>query len=427
MKTINLLVFSSLFFLFSCNMGPKANNNEDRTAFIDSLLVLPDGFKSYLVAEDLGRGRHIAVNDNGDIYVSLRRQNNGGGTVALRDTNNDYRADRIEYFGEYTGTGLGLHKGFLYFGSDTEIVRYKMSPGELLPDGKAEVIATGFPVQNQHEAKPIAFDGQGNMYVTVGGPSNACMEQLRTKGSPGMDPCPQLEQQAGIWKFKDDIPNQDQMKDGSRYATGIRHAVALEWNSSSDYLYVVQHGRDQLHQFFPDMYTPEENAELPAEEFLLLEEGSDAGWPYCYYDQFQKKKLLAPEYGGNREITGRCEDKIDPIMAFPGHVAPNDLIFYHGTQFPKKYHQGAFVAFHGSWNRSPEPQEGYYVVFVPFEGAYPSGDWEVFADNFDRIDPVKSPRDAEYRPCGLAVGPDGSLYVVDSVKGNVWRIVYEGQ
>ncbi len=426
MKTILFLFATSLFFAVSCNTSSDGDKDEFRKAYMDSMLLLPDGFKAYLIAEDLGRGRHIAVNDNGDIYVSLRRQNNGGGIAALRDTNSDYRVDRIEYFGEYTGTGLGLHKGYLYFGSDNEVVRVKMNPGELLPDSQVEIIATGFPEQNQHEAKPMAFDGLGNMYVTVGAPSNACMEQMRTKGSPGLDPCPQLERQAGIWKFKDDIPNQDQVNDGSRYATGIRHAVALEWNSSSDYLYVVQHGRDQLNQFFPDMYTTEESAELPAEEFLLLEEGSDAGWPYCYYDQFQKKKILSPEYGGNREITGRCEDKIDPIMAFPGHVAPNDLIFYHADQFPKKYRQGAFVAFHGSWNRSPEPQEGYYVVFVPFEGAYPSGDWEVFADNFDRVDPVKSPRDAEYRPCGLAVGPDGSLYVVDSVKGNVWRIVYEG-
>ncbi|MFW5821605.1 MAG: sorbosone dehydrogenase, partial [Bacteroidota bacterium] len=77
------------------------------------------------------------------------------------------------------------------------------------------------------------------------------------------------------------------------------------------------------------------------------------------------------------------------------------------------------------WNRSPLEQEGYYVVFVPFEGAYPSGEWEIFADNFDQVDEVMSPSDAVYRPCGLAEGPDGSLYVVDSRKGKVWKIMYE--
>lgn len=423
------LLLPALIFIIvsisSCN-NTRTDNYASGYLNIDTSLVLPDGFTAYVVAENLGRGRHIAVNDNGDIYVSLRRLNEGGGIAALRDTNNDMRADIIEYFGEYPGTGIGIHKGYLYFGSDEEVMRYKLKPGELVPDLNAEVIATGFPDQNQHEVKPFTFDNEGNIYVNVGGPSNACMEQMRTKGSPGLDPCPQLERQAGIWRFKDDLAGQDQVKDGYRYATGLRNSVALDWNENAGFLYVVQHGRDQLHQFFPEMYTEKESAELPAEEFFLLEDGSDGGWPYCYYDHFQNKKLLAPEYGGDRNITGRCEETVDPIMAFPGHVAPNDLIFYTGRQYPERYLNGAFVAFHGSWNRNPFEQEGFYVVFVPFEGAYPSGDWEIFADNFDGLEKVMSPGDALHRPCGLAQAPDGSVYVVDSREGKVWKIVYEG-
>lgn len=425
MKRLILPVLIALISVVSCT-NQSSNNYGPEVLNADSSLILPEGFTAYVVAENLGRGRHIAVNDNGDIYVSLRRLNEGGGIAALRDTNNDMRADVIKYFGEYPGTGIGIHKGYLYFGSDDQVIRYKLRPGELLPDLNAEIIATGFPEQNQHEVKPFAFDKAGYMYVNVGGPSNACMEQLRTKGSPGMDPCPQLERQAGVWRFKDDIPGQDQVRDGYRYATGLRNSVAIEWNDNSDHLYVVQHGRDQLHQFYPDMYTEKESAELPAEEFFLLEDGSDGGWPYCYYDHFQNKKLLAPEYGGDRSTTGRCEEKTDPIMAFPGHVAPNDLIFYSGTQYPEKYKNGAFIAFHGSWNRNPLEQEGFYVVFVPFEGAYPSGDWEIFADNFDGLEKVMSPGDALHRPCGLAQAPDGSIYVVDSRDGKVWKIRYEG-
>jgi glucose/arabinose dehydrogenase len=250
------------------------------------------------------------------------------------------------------------------------------------------------------------------------------MEQMRTKGSPGMDPCPLLEYSGGTWKFKDDVLNQDQLADGIRYATGIRNGMANCWNTAVNELYIVQHGRDQLNQFFPDMYTTEQSAELPAEEFFLVTEGSDFGWPYCYYDQLQNKKVLAPEYGGDGEIQARCENKTDPIMAFPGHMAPNDLLFYTGDMFPDRYKNGAFIAFHGSWNRAPEPQKGYFVVFVPFKGEYPSGDWEVFADGFAGTDNIKSTRDAKYRPCGLAQGPDGSLYVVDSNKGKIWRIMY---
>ena len=135
---------------------------------------------------------------------------------------------------------------------------------------------------SQHGAKPMDFDNEGNMYVNVGAPSNACMEQSRTKGSPGMDPCPLLERTGGIWSFRADILNQDQVEDGYRYATGIRNAVAISWNKAENKLYIVQHGRDQLNQFFPKLYDTKQSAELPAEEFFLVNDGSDFGWPYCF-------------------------------------------------------------------------------------------------------------------------------------------------
>jgi glucose/arabinose dehydrogenase len=387
-------------------------------------LGLPEGFSALIVAEETGRGRHITVNENGDIYVSLQERNDNKGIACLRDTTGNGRADIIEYTGQHTGTGIKIHKNYLYFGSDTAVVRYPLTSGELLPGSEWEMIARGFPLERQHEAKPMEFDGQGNMYVTVGAPANACMEQMRTKGSPGMDPCPLLEFSGGIWRFRDDVLNQDQMTDGIRYATGIRHAVANSWNSQVNELYVVQHGRDQLHQFFPELYDTKQSAELPAEEFFLVTEGSDFGWPYCYFDHLQGKKVLAPEYGGDGNIQDRCENSLDPIMAFPGHIGPNDLLFYTGDMFPAEYRNGAFIAFHGSWNRAPEPQSGFFVVFVPFNGRYPSGDWQIFADGFAGASVINSTSDAVYRPCGLAQGPDGSLYVVDSNHGRIWRIIY---
>ena len=121
-----------------------------------------------------------------------------------------------------------------------------------------------------------------------------------------------------------------------------------------------------------------------------IHQGDNAGWPYIYYDQIQKKQILMPEYGGDGKKTA---DKkyLDPVMAFPGHMAPNDLLFYTGNQFPEKYKNGAFIAFHGSWNRSPEPQAGYFVVFVPFENGKPTGNWEVFADGFAGAKDISSP------------------------------------
>jgi glucose/arabinose dehydrogenase len=413
--------FIALTLFVSCQSGSKQMVTSDAD---HAGLKLPDGFSALIFADDIGHARHLDVNSNGDVYVSLNNAKNGGGMVCLRDQDGDGRADEIKYHGIYDGTGIKLHNGYVYFGADTLIVRYKLKEGELIPSDTAEIIAGGFTVINQHPAKPITFDQDGNMYVTVGAPSNACQEQDRTKGSPGIDPCPILEQHAGIWRFKADVPNQNQAKDGYRYATGIRNAVAINWNVGQNKLYALQHGRDQLAQFYPDLYSQEQSANLPAEEFFLVEDGSDFGWPYCYYDDAQNKKVLNPEYGGDGQKVERCSAADDPIMAFPAHTAPNDLLFYTGDMFPEKYKNGAFIAFHGSWNRAPQPQEGYYVVFVPFKDQLPSGKWEIFAGGFAGADEIKSPGDAQYRPCGLAQGPDGSLYISDDVKGRIYRIVY---
>ena len=421
MKQLRLILSLTAFVFFSSGLlaetPPEGQSNHG--------LSLPEGFKSTVVAEDIGPGRHIAVRDNGDIYLQLRYNPGEGSTVALRDTDGDGKADVKKYFGNLPGTGIKVHGEYLYTSTDTSVQRYKLKQNSLLPETSPEIIVRGFAAQNQHAAKPFTFDGQGHMYVNIGAPANACMEQMRTKGSPGQDPCPLLKWHGGIWRFDADKKGQILKKDGYHYATGIRHAVAVRWNNTADQLYVVQHGRDQLSQFFPEMFNDEDNAKLPAEEFFLVNDGDDFGWPYCYYNQMKEKKLLAPEYGGDRQTVGRCADKKDPIVGFPGHYAPNDLTFYSGNQFPEKYRNGAFVAFHGSWNRAPLEQEGYNVVFVPFEGAYPSGDWTVFADGFAGQQTVKSPSDAQHRPTGVAVGPEGALYVSDSRSGKIWKIYYE--
>lgn len=429
MKTIKtyfrlpfFLSASLILLLTSCS----SNNKKQETKSTDTDITLPAGFEAQIVADSLGEGRHVVVNSNGDIYVSLQNLKNEGGVVGLRDTNQDGIADVIKYFGPFTGTGIGIHNGYLYVGADTIVVRYKLIEGELIPDLHYEVIAKGFIPQNQHQTKSIAFDHAGNIYVTVGAPSNACQDPDRTPGTKGQDPCPLLERYGGIWRFKADTRDQDQMKDGYRFATGIRNAVAVDWNENVNRLYALQHGRDQLNQFWPDLYTVDEGVNLPAEEFFVVNDGSDFGWPYCYYDQDQKKKLLNPEYGGDGKKTERCAGKDQPILAFPGHIAPNDLIFHTGRGFPDKYKNGAFIAFHGSWNRAPREQKGFLVAFVPFNGDKPSGDWEIFADKFAGQGAIKSPGDARHRPCGLAEGTDGSLFVIDSVRGKLWRIIYKG-
>lgn len=399
--------------------------DETKERHMSAGIELPTGFEATVVHEGVGAARHIAVKENGDVYIALREKEQGKGTVALRDQNGDGKAEKVEYFGDFTGTGVALHKGYLYRTSTDAIYRYPLKAGELLPEMERETVVSGLPEQQQHAAKPITFDDNGHIYINVGAPSNACMKESRTKGSPGMDPCPLLKKHAGIWRYKDDEPGQRHDPD-NRFASGLRNVVGMTWNDQTGHLYTMMHGRDQLHQFFPDIYTQKESAQLPAGQFHLLEKGDDVGWPYCYYDQMQEKKVLNPEYGGDGDKVGRCDQFKDPLIGFPGHWAPNGLKFYHDREFPKQYQDGAFIAFHGSWNRAPFPQQGYKVVFVPFDGDKPKGDdeWQVFADKFAGKEELESPRNAEYRPMGMAIGPDGALYITDSQQGKVWKVKY---
>lgn len=395
---------------------PSANNGG---------LTLPSGFSATIIAPELGRNRHLVVNSNGDIYVKLFRLKEGKGIVMLREKNG--KAEVVQSFGNYAGTGIAIKNGYLYASSDSEVFRYKLNEkNEVANVDAPEKIVTGLLAGRQHQTKSIALDNNGNIYVNIGAPSNSCQEQDRAPGSKGKDPCPLLDSAAAIWQFKADKLNQSYAQ-GVRYGMGIRNVVGLDWNNTNNELFAVQHGRDGFYQMYPELYDSVESAELPAEEFIMVKKGSNFGWPYCYYDQIQQKKLLAPEYGGDAKKTGRCEGMEQPLIGFPGHWAPNALLFYTGNAFPEKYKNGAFIAFHGSWNRAPLKQKGYNVVFIPFKDGKPSGDWEVFADGFMGKQEIAAPREAEFRPCGLAQGPDGSLYISDSVKGRIWKITYAGK
>lgn len=387
-------------------------------------LDMPPGFTATIFANGLGKARHLVVRENGDVYVTLRGTNDGEGVIGLRDDDGDGVADRQVAFGHAGGTGAAIYKDYLFFSSDDTVYRMKFTGGELVPSGGMEVVASGFPKQGSHAAKSLAISADGKLFVNSGAPSNACQKRARSAGSKGQNPCPQLFRGGGIWKFSADRLNQDQVADGQRYVTGIRNSVALAFDDAAGELYFVMHGRDQLDSLWPRFFSAEQREKLPAEEFHVAFEGSDFGWPYTYYDGLTNRRMVGPEYGGDGKKTAPDGEYPDPLVAFPAHWAPNALVFYAGTQFPAEYHGGAFVAFHGSWNRAPGPQEGYQLVFVPMKDGKPSGDWRTFADGFMGDRPIRNPARAKHRPVGLAVGPDGSLYVSDSTGGTIWKISY---
>lgn len=402
-------------------------------------LILPGGFESLVVADSTGRARHLVVNENGDIYVKLTfndAMDGGGGTVGLRDLDADGKADSIVYFGDYkdeggSAVGVTIHDGYLYTSTVRHVLRTKLD-GNLVPAANSEIVFTDDSdvVNNWHTTKPLAFDDKGSLYIPFGGPSDAGQDikkygPVGIPGGKGLDPSPELEWHGGVWKFDANKINLTK-KDGEKFATGIRSVVGMTWNPVDKNVYAVVNGMDNFHTLYPDIYSSWQGAVLPAETLIKVTKGADFGWPYAYYDQLQNKNVLQPAYGGDGKKQERAASYTDPVVGFPGHWAPMDLLFYRGNQFPERYKHGAFVAFHGSTDRSPYPQAGYIVAFVPMKEGKATGPWEVFADGFAQVDTVINTSDAVYRPMGLAEGPDGSLYISDSNKGKIWRVMYKG-
>jgi glucose/arabinose dehydrogenase len=417
--SFSLAVFAALALVTTRAAAPSCDPDNGG-------IKLPPGFCAVVAADNLGPARHLVAAPNGDVYVAIQQNRSDvSGIVALRDSNGDGKFEEKEVFGGAGGTGIAIRNGYLYLGTTTSVLRWKLTPGQLKPVGEAETIVAGLPQQFQHADKGIAFDGKGGLYLNIGAPSNACQNPDRRPKVAGQDPCPLLEEHAGIWKFDENKPNQ-KLTDGTRYATGLRQMPAITWHDGA--LYIVMNNRDSLDQLWPDQFTAKDNETRPAEPMYRVDKaGENFGWPYCFYDYTFKKILLNPEYGGDGKTVGRCTQFTEPIVAFPAHWAPVAVTFYTGTQFPKKYQGGAFIAFHGSWNRAPAPQDGYNVTFQPFAGNKPSGAFEVFANGFAGKDPLMQPNQAAARADGVAQAPDGSLYISDSQKGKIWRVFYKGQ
>ena len=399
-------------------------------------LMLPPGFCANVFADKLGHARHLAVAADGVVYVNTwdsdyytGAAHPGGFLIALKDSKGAGKADSVRRFGPtresgaHGGTGIALFEGYLYAEVNDRIVRYKLPAGGRVPKGAPEIVVSKLPLGGDHPMHPFVMDADGQMYIDVATATNSCQVRNRTRLSPGIQPCVELETRGGIWRY--DARRTGQVfSTAERYATGIRNAVGLALDPTGHGVYVSQHGRDQLRNNWPALYKAEEEATLPAEELLRLQPGGDYGWPECYFDAGQRKLVLAPEYGGDGGKTvGVCADKLPPVAYFPAHWAPDALLMYRADQFPARYRDGIFIAFHGSWDRAPYAQGGYNVVFQPLIEGKATGSCEIFADGFAGT--IVDPEHAKQRPAGLALGPDGSMYVADDVHGRIYRITYK--
>ena len=401
-------------------------------------LKLSPGWCATIFADNLGHARQMVVAPNGVLYVNTwsgRYYDNdrppaGGFLLALKDSKGTGHADIIKRFGDGVaqgsagGTGIDYFGGGLYAEENDKIIRYALSKkGAIVPKDKYQTVLSGMPLTGDHPMHPFIIDKSGQMFVDMGSATNSCQGENRMQNSPGHKPCTELETRGGTWLYSADKIGQT-FSPAARYATGLRNGEGFGFDADGR-LFVTQHGRDQLWQNWPSLYTPKQSAELPAEEIVELTKGADFGWPECNYDGLQKKLVLAPEYGGDGGKTqGVCAEKKAPVAFFPAHWAPNDLYIDNFAAVPAAYRGGAFVAFHGSWNRAPLPQGGYNVVYQPLKDGKAAGDFVIFADGF--AGRYMEPGRAAFRPSGITGAPDGSLYISDDVHGRIWRLTYHG-
>ncbi|MEO9052779.1 MAG: sorbosone dehydrogenase, partial [Ginsengibacter sp.] len=249
-----LLITFVAFSIFSFTyISPSAKINQLPRPDADNAgLILPKGFNAIVVADNLGEVRHIAITKEGDMYAKLERAKKGKGILFLKNKNGSL--EEQSGFGDYGGTGMRIHDGYLYASSNTDVYRYKLNDKDEVTDpSNPEKIVTGLIDRREHNSKSVTFDNSGNIYVNIGAYSNSCQVDDRTPGSMGRPDCPVLDSAGGIWQFKIDKENQH-YGDGVHYAMGLRNVVGLDWNQQDNALFVMQHGRDQLHDLFPQFY-----------------------------------------------------------------------------------------------------------------------------------------------------------------------------
>jgi glucose/arabinose dehydrogenase len=365
----------------------------------DAPLEVPDGFCATVFAEDVGPARHLAVTPDGRIYVATWREGQrSGGIVVLRDTTGDGKADVRERFGPEGGSGLAISGGALYFATWSQVLRYQLDPTALVPANPPEPVVTGMPLL-EHGARSIAVHGS-SLYVNIGVSSNACERDYGRRDLIGAYPCRELETSGGIWRFDTRATGQ-RPTIATRYATGLRHVVALGVGSDG-VLYGAPHGIDHLNSWWPQAgYSARDAANIPSETLFRIDSAGDYGFPYCMYDPRPGRMIVAPAYA-NAPVTDRCNRAVRPLATFPAHAAPMAIAVSDS---------GLFVALHGSLFHSPDQPRGYAVMFV---------------DRSYRVEPFAVARRSlvggRARPSGLALGPDGTLYVSDDYRQRVYAI-----
>jgi glucose/arabinose dehydrogenase len=340
-----------------------------------SSIKLPPGFAANIFASGLKGPRFIRFGPDGALYVAERGADR---IVALADRNGDGVAEPLWVFTDRIDNphSLVFHQGAWYVGVPSGVVRLADRDGDGAAESR-EVLIGNYPTSG-HSTRTVEFLPDGRMVVSVGSSCNVCIED---------DP-----RRAAVLVY-----NGPDGKGERVFASGLRNAVGLAVHPATGELWATNNGRDLM------------GDDLPPEAVYIVRDGLDYGWPRCH-----NASIVDPDFG----TPAACKGVAVPVIDMQAHSAPLGLVFYTGTAFPPEYRGDLFIAFHGSWNRSVPT--GYKVVRLPLAGSRPRAPLEDFASGW--LDAES--RSVAGRPVGLAVGPDGALYVSDDKAGMIYRISY---
>ena len=365
------------------NLGPDAENPPRIVPQpADASLHLPPGFEISTFAEgNFRNARWMALAPNGDVFVT---DADAGKVIVLRDSDGDGKAEtRFTFANDLTlPFGIAFWHDYVYVGLTNAVVRFAYKPGQTAAEGPPEKIAD-LPGRGyrQHWTRNVVFDPAGKkLYVTVGSESNVDAET---------DPL-----RATISEYNPD-------GSGKRiFASGLRNAIGLAFHPATKHLWAAVQERDRL------------GDDLPPDYFTEIKENGFYGWPYSYIGKNED-----PRRKGERpDLVAKA---LVPDVLIQAHSAVLGLVFYNGKMFPKEYRGDAFIALHGSWNRSK--RTGYKIIRVRFKNNRPVGGYEDFLTGW-MLD--ENSRQVWGRPVGLLVLNDGSMLITDDGANKIWRVTY---
>ncbi|WP_281543270.1 PQQ-dependent sugar dehydrogenase [Maribacter aestuarii] len=341
-------------------------------------LNLPEGFKIEVYADSIDGARSMAMGDDGTLFVGTRNENT---VYAIQDRDKDYKADRVIVLDTTleVPNGIAFRNGSLYVAEVGRLLRYDNIESELDSLSEPKIVYDDYPTEFHHGWKYIAFGPDDKLYVPVGAPCNIC-------DSTVVD-----ERYATITRMDPDGRNRE------IYAKGVRNSVGFTWHPETKEMWFTDNGRDMLGDDIP-----------PCELNRVTEPGQHFGYPFCHGGVVKD-----PEFGDQRP----CSDFVPPVQALGAHVAPLGVKFYTGTMFPEKYKDYAFIAEHGSWNRSKKV--GYRLAMVKLEDSKAVA-YETFLDGW--LDDESQEQFG--RPVDILFLEDGSMLVSDDYGDAIYRVSY---